>query len=87
VFLEATFAAFATTSGTKTFEIRRNGVTVGSRRYFFNSGLVNVYQPMLDVYAILPNETGTNTYSIHLATSGTSVGTDAYCTMIIQEYK
>jgi hypothetical protein len=66
--VEANFTIFSTTTGTKTFQLYRDGVIVDSGSFYFNQSAVHTVMPTL--YYIGANETGTHTYSVgHNATS------------------
>lgn len=66
--VEANFTIFSTTTGTKTFQLYRDGVIVDSGSFYFNQSAVHMVMPTL--YYIGANETGTHTYSVgHNATS------------------
>ena len=60
--VEANFALYSTSIGTKTFTLFRNGIAVDSGSFYFNNTDVHATMPTL--YYIGTNETGTNTYSV-----------------------
>ena len=60
--VEANFALYSTSIGTKTFTLFRNGIAVDSGSFYFNNTGVHATMPTL--YYIGTNETGTNTYSV-----------------------
>jgi hypothetical protein len=87
VAIEASFETYATSAGSKTYELRRDGATVATRRHFFNSSVVLVYQTIPSIYYVAVGHTGTSTYSIYIpATTGVVATDNPTCSMLITEY-
>ncbi len=68
--IRANFTAYngSTTSYT-TFKLLRDGTEIDNVTYFFNS--FNVHCTMPDLYAIIPNESGSHTYAIQIGSNTT----------------
>jgi hypothetical protein len=83
----AYMTCWCTGVGNVTYNLLRNGAIIDSGTFFFNQGAVHMSVPPL--YAVIPNETGTNTYSISVqGTAGYNCNVDINdkCLMVVTEY-
>lgn len=83
--IKANFSAFnGSTTTTCTFKLLRDGTEIDNVSYFFN--VLNVHYVMPDLYAIIPNETGSHTYAIQIG-SNTIVDFNDVATISVTETK
>jgi hypothetical protein len=79
----AQITASSSSSGSKTYSLRRDGATVDTASFFFNETTAHHTLPTLCY--ITGAETGTHTYSIQIG-SGLTVDTQDSCLMVVTEY-
>lgn len=83
--IRANFSAYnGSTTATCTFKLLRDGTEIDNVTYFFN--VLNVHLVMPDLYAIIPNETGSHTYAIQIGNT-TIVDYNDVATITVTETK
>jgi hypothetical protein len=83
----AYITGWSTGVGLVTYNLLRNGLPIDSGVFFFNQPAVHMSMPPL--YAVIPNETGTNVYSISVqgGPGGRfNVDINDRCLIIVTEY-
>ena len=85
--IAAYITTWCTGVGNVTYHLLRNGSIIDTGTFFFNQPAVHMNMPPL--YAVIPNETGTNTYSISVqGTAGYKCNVDVNdkCLLVVTEY-
>jgi len=82
VVVTASFSAYASSVGQRTFRLTRDGVIVATREFYFNSTATHHAIPTIT--AVFENESGTHTYGITIE-SGITVDQYDYCTILVTE--
>jgi len=77
-------SAFTLVGGMTNFRLLRDGVIIDSNPFYFN--ISNNHTTIPDLIALIPNETGTHTYSIQIG-ANISVDANDNCNMVVTEYK
>lgn len=83
--VRANFTAWTNSAGqTRTFKLLRDGTEVDNTSFYFNQNSVHATMP--ELIAIIPNETGSHTYTVQIP-SGTIVDSGDNCTIMVYETK
>jgi hypothetical protein len=79
----AQLTGFSPSGSSVSYFLQRDGVTVDTATYFFNT--TNVHAVLPTLCYITSAETGSHTYSIRIGT-GVTVDTQDTCLMVVTEY-
>lgn len=83
--VRANFTAFIpTNSGSRTFKLLRDGSEIDNVQFYFNQASIHTTMP--DLYAILPNESGSHTFAIQIG-SNTYIDFNDFATITVTETK
>lgn len=83
--VRANFTAFIpTSSGSRTFKLLRDGNEIDNVQFYFNQASIHTTMP--DLYAIIPNESGSHTYAIQIG-SNTYIDFNDFATITVTETK
>lgn len=83
--IKANFTAYSGSNFSQvTFKLLRDGTEIDNVKYYFN--YANLHSVMPDLYAIIPNESGSHTYAIQIGTNSI-VDVNDVATMTITETK
>jgi len=81
--VRANFSGYATTTtGKRTYTLKRDGAVIDSASFFFNN--LSVHHTMPELCAILSNETGAHTYSVDCSALSTDIQDS--CMIVLTEY-
>jgi len=83
VVVTASFTAFRSSSGTVTYQLTRDGVSVAQRKFYFND--INTHRTVPTITAVFENGSGTHNYGITIVSGSGSVDLNDYCTILVTE--
>jgi len=85
--VQASFDVIGTAGGILTAYLWRNGAVIATdtQAVVQGTGSGSTFQNMNLISAVIPNETGTNTYAISLGPNA-SLNSNGYCNMVVREY-
>jgi len=82
VMVSANISAYSNSVGVKTIKLLRDGTSVTSRDFYFNS--TGLHMTLPELIATFPNESGSHTYAVRIE-SGISIDMFDTCNMLITE--